>query len=51
MVKCAEAGLEPRIRKLRSVLFLKANLVGKFMAYASYKSSGLALMVSELLYR
>lgn len=47
----AKVGLEPRIRKLRSVLLLKAGPVGKSIVYTSYKSSALTSLVSELLHK
>lgn len=51
MVKCAEVGFKPKMRALRSVLFLKVSLVSSSMVYTSYKSSGLAPLVSESVHR
>lgn len=51
MVKCVEVGLEPKIRELRLVLFLKANLISKSIVYTNYKSTGLAPLVYESLHK
>lgn len=47
MIKCAEVGLEPRMKVLRSALALKASSSSKLVIYASYKVSALALMISK----
>lgn len=51
IIKCAKVGLELRMRVLRSVLFLKAGLIGKSVIYSYYKISGLTPLVFELLHR
>lgn len=51
IIKCVEVGLEIRIRAFRSALALKASLSGKPAVSANYRSSALAFLISESLYR
>lgn len=50
LVKCIEVILESKMRALRSVLYLKVDLVRNLVVYTNYKSIALALLVSKSLH-